>query len=269
MDNHNDNSNNSNNSNVLILETLRSEFDTVLLQYKQVQTDYIDYLKRDIVNSKPTITYIKGQAFWGSAALSEGVAETIDDCKNACFNDSKCTGATFNPDKKYCWSRTGDGTTIPALENDYAIIPESVKYLNLLQSLNKRLTTINENILKNIEMGEPELNTQTKEREAHMLILNENVSKLDYERDKIDQQLRLQNNLDQAQNQSSLIITKNYYSYVLIFIFVVLAIILLVKIVLPMDNTNLQTSSSFSVFRVFILFAFLSVCLLIYHSVKK
>ena len=258
---------NSNNSNVLILETLKSEFDAVLLQYKQVQTDYITYLKQHPDDS--ILTYIKGQAFWGSAALSEGVAETVEDCQNTCLNDSKCTGATFNPDKKYCWTRTGDGTPMPASENDYAIIPESVKYLNLLQSLNKRLTTINENILKNIEKGEPELNTQTKEREAHMLILNENVSKLDYEREKIVQQLRIQTDLDQAQNQTSLTITKNYYSYILIFIFVVLAIILLVKIVLPTDSISLQQSSSFSVFRVFLLFAFVLVCLLIYHSAKK
>lgn len=267
------NPDNSNNSNILILESLKSEFDTVLLQYKQVQTDYINYLKQHPVDSKPTMTYIKGQAYWGSAALGEGVSETIDDCKNTCLNNSKCTGATFNPDKKYCWTRTGDGTPIPALENDYAIIPESVKYLNLLQSLNKRLTTINENILKNIKIAEPELNKQTKERESQMLILNENVSKLDYEREKIIQQLRLHNDLDQAQNQSSLTITKNYYLYILIFIFVVLAIILLVKIVLANDNisTITQTSngSSFSGFRVFILFVFISVCLLIYHSVKK
>ena len=257
---------NPNNSNILILETLKSEFDTVLLQYKQVQTDYITYLKQ---HPKPTLTYIKGQAFWGSAALSEGVAETVEDCQNTCLNDSKCTGATFNPDKKYCWTRTGDGTPMPALENDYAIIPESVKYLNLLQSLNQRLTTINENILKNIKQSEPELNTQTKEIEAHKLILNENVSKLDYEREKIVQQLRIQTDLDQAQNHTSLTITKNYYSYILIFIFVVLAIILLVKIVLPTDSISLQQSSSFSFFRVFLLFAFVLVCLLIYNSAKK
>ena len=204
---------------------------------------------------------IKGQSFWGADSAGEGPASSLEECKSMCSSKPKCTGATYNPDKKYCWLRSGEGKPIPSLENDYAIIPETKKYLNLLQSLNKRLTDINAEILTIIKTNQPLYESQTKERQQQVIVLQDNVTKLDSERKKITIQLQTQGDLNEAQNQTGLTATRFYYLYMLFFIVAVLVIVLMLKVLSPSSQTTNSGTP------LIIVFAFL--CLLIYVFAKK
>ncbi|WP_224367833.1 Vps62-related protein [Hyalangium versicolor] len=61
-----------------------------------------------------------GKTFWGTGGLKEFRAITASDCYTPCFNDAACSGGTFNPDKQYCWLRTGSGTVGAGLVSDSA-----------------------------------------------------------------------------------------------------------------------------------------------------
>ena len=117
------------------------------------------------INAEP-LTSIKGTTFWGSEKLNEGEATSIEQCKAMCAADSSCTGATYNPDKAYCWTRKGEGSINASIPNDYAIIPENLKYLKVIQGLSEQLTTINDKILQIMNKGHPLYSEQDIKRKT-------------------------------------------------------------------------------------------------------
>jgi len=329
---------------VLNLETLQAEYETVLLQYRQVQTDYMNSVKEqlnspcrgsskgvsqsclddiwhkagcitkppnatdswqeqqtldtlitDVFNwstmtddehrkgcynttdvnydkyntaTSPSynvkkLTEIKGQSFWGTTSVGEGAVSSIEECKSMCLNKPTCTGATYNPDKKYCWTRGGDGKPIPALENDYAIIPETTKYMNLLQVLNQRLTSINQEILTIVKTNEPLYESQVKEREKQMSTLNNNVQMLNDERKQIMTQLQTRGDLNEAHTQSSITTTRYYSLYMLFFFITILMVVLFMG-----SSFTILPFNDFS-YNLFIVFVVTTLSLMVYHFAKK
>ena len=309
-------------STILNLESLTAEYDTVLLQYNQAQTDYVNFLKQesekpcsgigpedkaitqkcyddiwkktgcttkagDVSNdwakqqtrdtiiadihswatmtdaehrkgcygdsdpssyntsSKPDyninqtpLTDIKGQAYWGMASINEGAVTTIDECKAMCMSSSQCTGATYNPDKNYCWARSGEGQPMPALPNDYAIIPSSVKYLNLLSSLNGRLTAINNKIMDVVKNGEVLYKTQTDESQVQSNVLNQNYNQLKNERNEIQNKLKQYEDLDATKAETDIRLVQNNYYYIFFFLMSLISIFILYKLVSYMQGSS-------------------------------
>ena len=323
---------------VLNLETLQADYETILLQYNQVQRDYMGSLKQslntpckqitqgciddiwhkagcitqppsatdsvyqqqtitELVNDvfnwsvktddasrkrcynttdpnypgyntqkspnykidQPTLVDIKGQSFWGAEPLGEGAVSSLAECKTMCSNKPKCTGATYNLDKKYCWIRGGAGKPVPSLENDYAIIPESAKYLNLLQALNKRLTDTNDKIIKIVKTHQPMYETQTDDRAKQMVVLSKNVELLSNERKKIMRQLQTHMTLNETQTQTSITATRFFYVYLSVFVILVIIIAFLLN-----TNGSGTIGGSFMLVIVFIFGSFL-----IYILAKK
>ena len=151
--------NTGNGSQVLDLEVLKKQYDTLLIQYKQAQTDYINYLKTHSADEdtmqKRKYNVIQGKTFWGTEGLSEQSADSLEQCQVLCTGNSKCTGATYNTDKKYCWIRGGESSISDGMVNDYALIPEEVNHIKIISGLSDRLTSINDKILKVIESQNP------------------------------------------------------------------------------------------------------------------
>jgi len=232
-------SDNSDTSSVILsLETLKAEYDTILLQYNKTQADYITYINQQASNpsKKDPLVSIKGQAFWGTGAATNSEnnnISTVDECSALCSATANCTGATFNNTdhgRNICFLRSGVGTPIPALEKDYAIIPESQKYLNMLKNLNIRLTDINNQILNTINTADPLYTEQVNERKQKIILLNKNYNTLLGERDKINKKLDEFNDLEEVNNTSNILIYKNYYSYMLFIVIIIVAVIILIKI---------------------------------------
>ena len=117
-------------SSILNLETLKTEYDTVLLQYKKVQADYISFL------NEPQITVTRGRAFWGTGLISDtritrprnnNNISMLDRCKSLCSSTPNCTGATFENRTSIfgsrCQLRSGNAEPVRASSaNTYAIV---------------------------------------------------------------------------------------------------------------------------------------------------
>ena len=148
-------------SAVLNLENLSLQYDQLIKDYNQVSADYANFLMTNVgsKNNSDKLTILKGHSFWGTgAAGSENVntnAATAEECKALCAQNSSCNGATFNAvshGRPYCWLRKGKGEVIKALNDDYAIIPQRLIYLNKMKTINERMREINRTILNLMEM---------------------------------------------------------------------------------------------------------------------
>jgi hypothetical protein len=132
-----------------------------------------------------TFVALKGKAWWGANGLAEGDAETQEDCEAMCANDKKCSGATFNPVKKYCWTRTGDGPVSTGEEDEYALIPKKTQALLMMKALNEQLLDINSQISTEINNVNPKVEAQVEENMINQQQLDENKKTLQEEKDKI------------------------------------------------------------------------------------
>lgn len=182
----------------------------------------------NVTNYNETLKETKGTAFWGTSGLNQGTADNINECKAMCLSDSKCTGATYNPDKKYCWTRSGQGPVIPSLANDYSIVPEKVRLLNIIKIYNQQLLDINQKISGIITNNLPLYQNQSVNRNINSGTLNKNFATLTAERNKINEQIKKFESLNQEQNEYDLRINSSYWWYfILMAIGLVLVYILL------------------------------------------
>ena len=182
------------------------------------------------INAEPLID-IKGATFWGTRGLSEGAASSIEECKARCSADSSCSGATYNSDKAYCWTRSGDSQVGVGMPTDYAIIPENLKYLKIIQGLSQKLTDINDKILKTMNKGEPLYSRQDIHRKQQTILLNQNYKKLTEEREKVEKTIKKYQDLNKAQNEGEIVITKNYSTFIVSVIIILIIICIFIKFI--------------------------------------
>ena len=202
------------NSTILNLEVLKKEYDATLIKYNQAQSDYASSL-----SDANSFTDIKGKTYLGTGILSEDWATTsLDDCKEACASNSKCSGATYNLDKTYCSLRTGESGVSDGSDNDFAIMSPKQKQLKVLSALSDRLLEINTQILQNVRQGKPELAGLQQEKELQVSSLAKNYSDLTTQRESLDEIIKETKKLNSAENQSQILITKNYSSYIVLMV---------------------------------------------------
>jgi hypothetical protein len=180
------------------------------------------------INTEP-LTDIKGASFWGTEQLSEGESTSIEQCKAMCSADASCTGATYNSDKAYCWTRSGEGSVNTGLPNDYAIIPENLKYLKIIQGLSEKLTSINDEVLQLMNKGNPLYSAQDMARKKQTAILNLNYKKLTKEREKVEKTIKKYQDLNKSQNIGENFINKNYSTFITTVIIIIILVILFIK----------------------------------------
>ena len=125
------------NNSTIDLEILRQKYSNLLIQYKSAVADYVNYLQSNSNINKQQLVTIKGQAFNGTGSAGQSSATTLRNCVASCSNSKKCTGATFNPVKRHCWTRTGDANITAGIDTDYALIPAQKAALSVLKSLCK------------------------------------------------------------------------------------------------------------------------------------
>lgn len=260
MSNQNQNQN-QNNSNMLHLESLVKQYDTLLIQYTQVQSDYINFLKvngsmgQSSGTSKNLVT-IKGSTFWGSAGISSSNVPTVGQCSAVCSSTAGCTGATYNSNsgtQNNCFLRSGDGQVISGTSNQYAIVPQNKEYLLTLQSLNAQLMQVNSEISSFIQTNNKVLSQQNSDRLEKYNLLQKNYQKLEVERVKILSELSQFQSLEEIQNQSELVVNKNYYSYVVLIFLVLICIFFVGKIFISPSND--KTEANMNVFAlIFVIF---------------
>jgi len=236
-------------SAILNLEVLSMKYKNLLIQYKQAVADYINYLNNSDVNNK-TLTSISGQAFWGTGPAGSDAAinnvKSATDCAELCLKNSNCSGATYSSSVAgslpICWMRTGDSNPVPSSPNDNAILPTGKVLLLNIQSINNQLNTVNKSILEKISNSNKLFSEQSVERSKNTQEMLTQYIQLNKEKVKIQNMVREYETLNESQIQGNLIVSENYYSFLLLFAFCILIFILLIKFSI-ISSPNSSSSS--------------------------
>ena len=165
-------------SSTVKLDSLEKEYIMVLQQYEVAYNDYIDNLKNNSNTSDTSFVSLQGRTYWGTGGIQQGYAETSADCESMCSSDLKCSGATFNADRKYCWTRSGEGKLTNGKDNDYALIPKVRQNLFILKHLNQKLLDINGQINTELEMLIPSAQSALSEKDGKQQELNRSYASL-------------------------------------------------------------------------------------------
>jgi hypothetical protein len=184
------------------VETLEKEYEVTLKQYQEAFNNYINSIQLNSSNTQPDTTTttattatttkyseFNGRAWWGSYGLKEGSANSKEDCETMCASNDKCTGATFNPVKRYCWTRGGDGQISTGIDSDIALLPQQKATLLVLKSLNDKMITLNTNISDELKNINPEVEEQQKQKNEKQKKLNEYYQKLLEQKVQMEKQL--------------------------------------------------------------------------------
>jgi len=171
------------------IEALQKEYEITLQQYQEAVQNYISTLQNTSSNSTTQFTALSGRSWWGTSGLKEGQVADQAECENMCAASSTCTGATFNPVRKYCWSRTGDGTLTVGTDTDIALIPQQKSDLIVMKGLNDKLISLNERMASDWKDIEPEIKVQNANKNQKQDQLNSTYQTLLEEKQEIDKQL--------------------------------------------------------------------------------
>ena len=211
----------------LSLSLLGQEYDALLTQYQQAYTNYADYMSSSGSSSSGYAT-LQGRTFWGTGGVSEGASNTVEECQGLCSSLSTCTGATFNPDKKYCWARTGEGDVIPGLDNNVAIVPKAKQYIDVLYTINSQLISLNK---KMMDLTGASVPTLTNERDTRTNVnekLMINYQHLMDEQTRVEMLIREYESLEDINKYSSISVNQKYSVYISFALFFIVIIILFV-----------------------------------------
>jgi len=158
-------------------------------------------------------TSLKGRTWWGTSGLSEGKVDTKEECENMCINSPECSGATFNPVKKYCWTRTGDTGVSAGMDSDIALITQQKAALIVMKTLNDRLLEINNQITNALQSINPEVEEEYEEKNRKKKELNSSYNQLLEQKIEIDKQLQEYYSIQQEYDNQSIYVNQQNVSY--------------------------------------------------------
>jgi len=268
------------NSTILNLESLTKQYDTLLIQYNQVQNDYINYLQKNPNTiqqgqSNLGLVNIPNSTFWGATNLSSSNVSNVDQCTALCSNTPGCSGATFNVtnnNQKNCYLSSGDGMVIGGSLNQYAIISKANQYLTTLQTLNSQLIGVNNKILQFFQDNVSRFSSEDKERLKNFNLLKDNYTKLEEQRLDILNRLVDYQTIEERQTQGQLIVKKNYFNYVLLLLIALLCFLILSKTVINSGSQNGTTNNNsggyYILLIVLIILLFFVIVTYIYRSFR-
>lgn len=251
---------NNNDSIVLDLESLSAQYKNLLIEYKQAVLNYINFLKNENVQ-EDSFTAIQGQAYWGKSHIKINNSQTLEECQASCKTTNGCQGATFNKDdydEPICWLENGDTNPISASPNEYAIIPKNKQLLLIVQNINQKLISVNEQIQNKTKISQTLFNTTTETRINNNEELINQFLELTQERNRIQDLVNDYQTLDQAQIAENIKINKNYYLFWFLFFLVIIIVIISFYFLIPRTNlqsggSNLENNAYYIVFCIFLI----------------
>ena len=114
-----------------------------------------------------------------------------------------------------------------------------------IQSINNQLTAVNKSILDKINNSNKMFSEQSVERSKNAEEMLAQYIQLNKEKLKIQNMVKEYETLDEVQIQGNLIVSENYYSFLLLFAFCILIFILLYKF----SSSPSSSSSSSGIFQ--------------------
>ena len=235
-------------SSILNLETLESEFDLVMTQYKQAYLDYINSLQTKTTNNnKKEFSVMQGKRFWGTSGIKDIIVNKVEECQAACAEDMKCSGATFNSSSGYCWLRSGSGSvSISNNNNESAIMPTLSQDINNLKELNDRLMELNSKIITELSSREYDVLTEIDNKDIKKADMEQVNARLNEERKQIYELLDQHTDINTQYNENSLYVNQSNASYIIWSVIAIVMIILVVRVTI-MPESKLSEHIKFAI----------------------
>jgi hypothetical protein len=205
-------------------------------------------------NTEPTYSLGKdfvelpGRTWWGTYGIKEGAAATKEDCISMCASDGNCTGATFNPVKRYCWARGGDGSVSAGLDDDNALIPRLKANILILNGLNDRLITINKDLRTETTKITPQLKEEKAANEQKQQKFEDYYNELYHDKVAMAKMMKDYNSVEAELNDQSLVVNQENISFRLWFL---LAFIMCLVVVKKMAGSSGGPSVDFIINNIF------------------
>lgn len=234
------------------IEILLKEYQTVLLQYNQVNADYLNYIKNvDQANVDKDFTNVDNSEYVGTT-ISQTTSSNVSTCSASCSTTTGCTGATFNNNalsgNNNCSLVSGTGTVNNKI-NSTAIITKKSFYLNELKILNNQLIAINELIQTYIETNKSDMVSNLSKNQG---ILDNLYSKLNFfsgEKTSMEDQIESINDLDNIVEESDYLVNQKYILFRFLGIIAVLAFCVFIYMAFKGDSSSESVKSSDGVFN--------------------
>ena len=226
------------------VESLQKEYDVILQQYQEAVKNYISSLQSNTYN----FTSLQGRTWWGKNSLSEGPVNDEKECENMCANSDKCSGATFNSVKRYCWTRSGDNEITAGTDSDYALITEQKAILSMMKYFNEKLLNLNKQIRDELKNTNTEVKQQYDNKNQKQQEMYYYYKKLLEQKIELDKQIKEYYSIEEDEsNQTIYVNQQNIYFKIWIIITCLILLITVNKIF------NINNYASFSLIVIIIL----------------
>jgi len=248
------------------LKILSDQFTANLTQYQTIYDEYKTLLSsRSMTTNATTLdasansvnnmgavisgkmdlyTTIPSSTYWGQTGLSEGASYTPSECLADCYSKPTCSGATFDADTNYCWQRSGDGRVSSGKSNQTAIIKKTILYEYQLKDLNAKLQKINGSINELITSNADLFKQNEILRTQRQTMLDHNRQILQQNEVQLETLTTDMTTMQKADENSSLMVNKNYYQYVFYLIIAIFLGFIFVKIIFASSSSSKSSPSS-------------------------
>jgi hypothetical protein len=206
--------------------------------------------------NKTEYTALKGRTWWGTAGITEGAASTQEECETMCANSENCSGATFNPVKKYCWSRSGDTSITTGEDDDYALIPKQKAALVVMKGLNEKLLNLNNQITSELTNINPEVEEQSQQKNTKQQELQTSYQTLLEQKLEMERQLQEYNSINEENENQSLYVTQQTVSMRVWVLITCLVLIVTMKQMVGIDDPPLSITIWLSILMILIILTY-------------
>ena len=216
------------------IQTLSNQFNSLLTEYQSTYAEFMNTL-----NSNDTsLTTVENSAFTGSGTINTSLVSSISDCTTACSSNTSCTGATFTTDSNNnCTLSSGTGNIVNAT-NSTAIVQKGLSYSYQLQNLNQQLMDINQQINTAVNQSNTEYQNNLGQINESGQALQQNYVVLTGDRERINLMVREFETLNEAQQNSDINVTMNYYNYIVLLFVAIFLVCLLLRFSVPSEQVG-------------------------------
>ena len=227
------------------IQTLSNQFNSLLTEYQSTYSEFMNTL-----NSNDTsLTTVENSAFTGSGTINTSLVSSISDCTTACSSNTSCTGATFTTNSNNnCTLSSGSGNIVNAT-NSTAIVQKGLYYSYQLQNLNQQLMDINQQINTTVNQSNTEYQNNLGQINESGQALQQNYVVLTGDRDRIDLMIREFETLNEAQQNSDINVTMNYYNYIVLLFVAIFLVVLLLRFSVPSEQVGGGRNSVGNIFK--------------------
>ena len=216
------------------IQTLSNQFNSLLTEYQSTYAEFMNTL-----NSNDTsLTTVENSAFTGSGTINTSLVSSISDCTTACSSNTSCTGATFTTNSNNnCTLSSGTGNIVNAT-NSTAIVQKGLSYSYQLQNLNQQLMDINQQINTAVNQSNTEYQNNLGQINESGQALQQNYVVLTGDRERINLMVREFETLNEAQQNSDINVTMNYYNYIVLLFVAIFLVCLLLRFSVPSEQVG-------------------------------